>query len=154
MKSEMRIFLASSWKNREKVRAIAIELRVAGHNVYDFTDPRYRSVPPIPLERFSNLFDPAAGEYRDYLNRREWVSVMEKNKQALNWCDAVILMLPCGLDAHADAYYAHSLGKTLMITGHPDKGERSFVHLWADKIMSATENPAGVLRTFERKGAK
>lgn len=148
----MRIFLASSWKNREKVRAIAIELRAAGHNVYDFTDPGYRSVPPIPPERFPDRFDPAAGEYRDYLNRWEWVSVMEENKLALNWCDVVILMLPCGLDAHADAYYAHGLGKTLIITGHPGRGERSFVHLWADKIVSAVEDLVGVLKAFERKG--
>lgn len=46
------IYLSSSWKNRDRVRSLAIALRAAGHDVYDFTNPACRNVPEIPPERF------------------------------------------------------------------------------------------------------
>lgn len=41
----MRVYISASWKQRERVRALAlaIGLRGAGHEVYDFTDPDSRS---------------------------------------------------------------------------------------------------------------
>lgn len=40
------IYLSSSWKNRERVRALACALREElGFGVYDFTDPASRAAP-------------------------------------------------------------------------------------------------------------
>ncbi len=54
----MNIYLSSSWKNRVRVRALAIALRSEGHEVYDFTDPNSRKMPEIPPEKYPDLFDP------------------------------------------------------------------------------------------------
>lgn len=48
----MNIYLSSSWKNRDKVREIAIDLRKHGYEVYDFTDPNCRKTEEIPPEKF------------------------------------------------------------------------------------------------------
>lgn len=38
-----RIYIASSWKNAERVRDLAVMLRRFGHDVFDFTDMSHRS---------------------------------------------------------------------------------------------------------------
>lgn len=45
------------------------------------------------------------------------------------------MILPCGNDAHADAYYGLGKGKLLVVVGQPRKDERSTTHLWAHKIL-------------------
>ena len=114
----MNIYLSSSWKNRDRVRSLAIKLRAAGHTVYDFTDPSCRNTPEIPPERFPDQYDPAQHIYADYLSSvPEWRQAVECNRKALQNCDLVILMLPCGNDAHADAYYALGRGAPMIVCG-------------------------------------
>jgi len=52
------VFIASSWKQRERVQALADALREIGLSVYDFTDPRCRKTPGIPPEKYPEKFDP------------------------------------------------------------------------------------------------
>lgn len=40
----MNIYLSSSWKNRERVRGLAQELRIAGYDAYDFTADVFSAV--------------------------------------------------------------------------------------------------------------
>lgn len=130
------IYLSSSWKNRDRVRSLAVRLRGHGHEVYDFTDPLCRSTPKIPPEQFPEQFDPEKHIYGEYLTSvPEWREAINANRGALEMCDAVVLMLPCGLDAHADAYYAFGRGKMLIISGQPPAGERTPTHMWADRIL-------------------
>ncbi len=46
----------------------------------------------------------------------------------------VILLLPCGCDAHADWAYGMGLGKKSAVMGYPPAGEPTPTHLWADKM--------------------
>ncbi|MFC1751565.1 hypothetical protein ACFLY5_00260 [Patescibacteria group bacterium] len=127
------VYISSSWKNRKKVRNLAVELRKFGFNVYDFTDRECRTEEEIPPEKFPEQFDPEVDNYWHYLNsREEWKNSVIGNKKALDTCDIVILLLPCGIDATADWAYAVGRGKTTYIIGHPPKGERSPTHLWAE----------------------
>ena len=57
-----------------------------------------------------------------------------------------MLLLPCGLDAHADAFYGLGKDKHLIVCGQPKVGERTPTHLWADKIV---DDFACVLSTLE-----
>ena len=108
----MNIYVSSSWKQRDRVRSLAILLRTAGHEVYDFTDPACRKTPEIPPERFPELFDPAVHTYHEYIQAvPEWRLAVECNQQALRNCDLCVLLLPCGNDAHADWAFAVGLGK-------------------------------------------
>jgi hypothetical protein len=130
----MNIYISSSWKNRVAVRAMACALRELGHDVYDFTDPSCRKTEEIPPEKFPEQFDPDKHDYAKYLSRKEWRDAVFENMMALRRCDAVVLLLPCGNDAHADWAYAIGMGKVGYVVGHPRKGERSPVHLWADRM--------------------
>jgi hypothetical protein len=142
----MNIYLASSWKNRERVRAFAIELRKHDHEVYDFTDPNCRKGLELPPEAFPEEFDPDKHMYFVYINRELWYKSVQANKEALDRCDVVILMLPCGSDAHADAFYALGRGKRLIVTGQPRKGERTPTHLWAEVILYNDGNAISYLK--------
>lgn len=130
------IYISSSWKNRERVRAIAIELRTKGYEVYDFTDPKCRKVPEIPPEKFPEEYDPEKHVYSNYINQPEWRLAVTENKKAIEWADLIILLLPCGNDSHADWALGVGMGKKSIVVGSPRKGERSPVHMWADIILN------------------
>lgn len=133
----MNIYLSTSWKNRVRVRVMAIKLREAGHEVYDFTDPKCRGASAeIPPENYPDNFDPEEHVYREYLQSvPEWKAAVFGNRRAIEKCDVVLLMLPCGNDAHADAFYGYGLGKYLIVCGQPRKDERTTTHLWAQKFL-------------------
>ena len=132
----MKIYISSSWKNRDRVRALAVLLRAAGHEVYDFTDPGCRQgVPEVPPEQFPEQFDPKKHVYRDYLDVPLWRAAVECNRRALKWCEACVLLLPAGCDSHADWVLAVGLGKITCVVGHPVAEERTPSHHWADDLL-------------------
>jgi hypothetical protein len=145
-KTNMNVYLSSSWKNRERVRALARLLRAEGHEVYDFTDPACRNTPEIPPERFPEQFDPGKHVYREYIQSvPEWRAAVECNQAALENAAVVVLMLPCGNDAHADAYWALGRYAKLIVCGQPRKGDRTPTHLWAHMIVDRDEDVPSAL---------
>lgn len=136
----MKIYISSSWKNRVEVRALAISLREAGHEVYDFTDPACRMMPEIPPEKFPQAFDPDSERYAEYIDRPEWRFAVMENKRAIERADLIILLLPCGNGSHADWAYGVGLGKKSIVCGHPKAGDRSPVHLWADALVDTADD--------------
>ena len=129
----MKIYLSSSWKNRKRVHRFAEQLEGEGFNVYDFTNPKCRKGSEIPPEQFPEQFDPEKHIYKEYLESvPEWRQAVFENKAAIENCDLIVLMLPSGLDSHADAFYGLGLGKRLIICGQPN--ERTPTHLWAEGI--------------------
>lgn len=133
----MYIYISSSWKNRDRVRAFAVALRAMGHEVYDFTDPLSRKAPEIPPEMFPEQFDPARHNYADYLNTvAHWRVAVYGNLAAIQRCDLCVLLLPCGADSHADWGVAVGAGKFSIVVGHPKAGERTPSHLWAEKLVA------------------
>lgn len=131
----MNIYISSSWKNRERVRNLAIELRKYGHDVYDFTDPSCRKTPEIPPEKFPEEFDPEIHIYKKYIQQDEWKNAVMENYDAIKNSDLIILLLPCGNDSHADWALGVGMGKDSVVIGSPRKGERSPVHMWATQIL-------------------
>lgn len=133
----LKIYIACSWKQRDRVRALAMALRRAGHDVYDFTDPACRDVPEIPPERFPEQFDPERGSYADYLRAvPEWADAVMCNRRALRRCDVAVLLLPCGADSHADWAFAVGAGKWTAVVCTQREGERTPSHLWADALLA------------------
>ncbi|MCL2228624.1 MAG: toll/interleukin-1 receptor domain-containing protein [Firmicutes bacterium] len=143
----MKIYISSSWKNREKVREMANRLKKDGHKVFDFTDSNCRKIAERPPEKQQEPFDPDKHKsYADYMKSEKaaymYAAIMN-NQEAIRWCDLVILLLPCGNDAHADWAYGVGLGKKSVVVGQPRKGEQSYTQLWADKIL---DNPNDVYK--------
>jgi len=134
-----KIYISTSWKNRELVRKTAEELRKIGHEVYDFTDPKCRATPEIPPEKFPEQFCSKLHVYSEYLNKVEWKNAVLENFRAVEQCDIILLLLPCGIDSTADWALGVGMGKKSIIIGSPKDGERSPVHLLANKMVQTTE---------------
>ena len=112
--SMRRIYLASSWRNPNQPKAVDM-LREAGHQVYDFRNPRpgnhgfaWSDIDPdwlewTPQALCEALFDPIAE--RGY----------SLDKQALDWADTGVLLLPCGRSAHLEAGYLIGQGKPVLV---------------------------------------
>jgi hypothetical protein len=135
------VYISASWKQRERVRALANALRAEGFQVYDFTDPACRNTPEIPPERFPEQFDPTKHSYREYIEAvPEWRTAVDCNRDALDRCSAVLLLLPAGADSHAD--WAYALGRGVpfsAVVGAPRAGERTPSHLWATARLDTDE---------------
>jgi hypothetical protein len=126
-------FIASSWKQRDRVRTLAETIRKIGFPVFDFTDPACRKTAEIAPEKCPELFDPEKQSYWSYLHEHQpWYKAVEENRENIEKCSRLLLLLPCGIDATADWAYAAGRGKETYIIGEPTAGERSPVHLWAD----------------------
>jgi len=117
--TKRKVYIASSWKNAAIVRILADELRKWGHEVYDFTDPQHF---------IFNITE----EAKDVRDKVDWIQcgtfpstqqACDNDKAGLDWCDAVLLLLPCGRSAHLEAGIALGQGKQLIIYGHLPTGE-------------------------------
>jgi hypothetical protein len=109
-----RIYLASSWRNERQPAVVAL-LRGAGHEVYDFRNPR----PGQPGFRWSEVdpgwqeFSPEA--FRAALAHPSAVRGYARDFDAMQWADTCVLLLPCGRSAHLEAGWFAGAGRRLVI---------------------------------------
>jgi nucleoside 2-deoxyribosyltransferase len=122
----MRIYLASSWKNRGAVLEMASLLRKEGHIVDAFCEEDR-----VVSFNWSELFENMDREGLD-ITEYDAVDMMDNcmvqdafmfDKEQIDLSDAVIMMLPCGRSSHMEAGYAVGRGKKLYIVGGFEKGE-------------------------------
>lgn len=122
----MKIYLASSWKNKEAVLEMASLLREEGHTVDAFCEENR-----VVSFNWSELFaamdtegvDITEYDAMDMMDHWMVQDAFMYDKQQLDLCDAVIMMLPCGRSSHMEAGYAVGMGKKLYIVGGFEKGE-------------------------------
>jgi nucleoside 2-deoxyribosyltransferase len=130
-----KIYLASSWRNPNQPRAVEI-LRAAGHSVYDFRHPK----PDNPGFSWGDIaadwLNWSPHEYIIGLNHNRAKTGFELDKEALDWCDTCVLLLPCGRSAHLEAGYAIGKGKQTFIVLDEDKFEPELMYMLALCIVS------------------
>ena len=103
----LNIYVASSFRNQRQPEVVR-RLREDGHEVYDFHE--------APGFHWSDI-DPdweqwTAKEMRFILNNDPRVAnAFESDHHALDWCDAVVYVLPCGKSASLELGYAVGAGK-------------------------------------------
>lgn len=109
----MRIYIASSWKLETVLKVIAKQLRkIEGLEVDLFCDPKsgryifYIDDLPIPREGLTAL---------TLLQYWQVHKAADSDYSAIDWCDTLLLILPCGKSAHFEAGYAHGKGKTVYV---------------------------------------
>jgi hypothetical protein len=126
---QRKIYIASSWKNAEKVRYLAKMLRADGHLVFDFTDMDNR---PEGLDKFvfgakqwaeHSGKSPNEIEYKDFLTWPPTQRAFKSDRAGLDWADTVVLVLPSGRSSHLEAGYGVGAGKELFIFGDLPVGE-------------------------------
>jgi hypothetical protein len=119
----VRIYVASSWRN-EQQQGVVAALRSAGHEVYDFKHPR-----PGDNGFYWSEIDPAwkswsPEQYRSGLEHPVARAGFGSDMAALEWCDACVLVLPCGRSAHLELGWAAGAGKrTLVLMAQPEEPE-------------------------------
>jgi hypothetical protein len=104
-------------------------------------DPEYRSGPVTAGAGDHAGFDPTKQSYQEYaLSVLEWKAAAIADKIILDNCRAVVLLLPCGKDAHVRWGYAVGRGARVAVVGNPEGGEeRVGSHLWAPAFCKTWE---------------
>lgn len=118
----MKIYVASSWRNDIQPKVVEA-LRNQGHEVYDFKNPE----PGDNGFHWSEI-DPdwqkwTPDAFRVALGHPIATKGFNKDMNALENCDACVLVMPCGRSAHLEAGYAIGAGKPtviLLADGEPE----------------------------------
>jgi hypothetical protein len=139
----VRVYVASSWRNARHPEVVEA-LREDGHEVYDFRNP------PNPRGGFSwSEIDPRAprtvvGSPKMHLPAADIIEMLAHPRAgdgfasdmgALRWCEALVLVLPCGRSAHLEAGWAAGAGKLtvgLLDDGEPDLMWKMLDHITAE----------------------
>ncbi len=118
----MKIYVASSWRNlyqQDMVHAV----RKAGHEVYDFRNPREGDDGFQWSDIDPKWQDWTPAEYRDYLTHPIAQAGFKSDMDALRWCDTVVAVQPFGRSASLELGWAVGAGKPtilLLADGEPE----------------------------------
>jgi hypothetical protein len=144
-----RIYLASSWRNPYQPYLV-VELKVAGHEVYDFRNP----APGNSGFHWSEI-DPAWQEwdpldFRVALNHPVAVDGFDLDFAAMAWADTFVLALPCGRSAHLELGWAIGAGKPAAI--FLQDGEPELMYRMADALVVGAGELIDWLDNLDREG--
>lgn len=142
----MKIYVASSWRN-EFYPEVVKTLRDMGHEVYDFRNPD-PSEPSLKGQENRtgfkweyvdpNYMDWTPEEYRERLNCNMAERQFKNDVEAMEGCDACVLVLPCGRSAHTEAGWFAGRGKKV-IAYIPTKQEPELMYKLFDGIVCDLE---------------
>ncbi len=112
----MRIYLASSWRNPhfEEVHATLSTIHLRGQpvEVYNFRDPESHFTWDQVDKNWATW---GVEEFNKHLHHPEMERGYQRDRRALQDCDVLVLLLPCGNDAHLEAGVAIGWGKPVVI---------------------------------------
>ena len=105
----MKVYVASSWRN-EQQQAVVARLRAEGHEVYDFKNPEggtgfsWRQVLDTPPPW-------SAEKTREVLRHPVSNAGFKADFDAMQWCDAIVMVQPCGRSAALEVGWGTGAGK-------------------------------------------
>ncbi len=105
-----RVYVASSWRN-EIQPLVVYALRAAGHEVYDFKNPRPGDHGFHWSEIDPNWKSWTVDQYRQALRHPIARDGFASDFNAMQWADTFVLVLPCGRSAHLELGWAAGQGK-------------------------------------------
>lgn len=148
MKRPRKIYLASSWRNEQQPLAVKL-LRDAGHEVYDFRHPKPHDTGFSWGDIAAGWLDWTPGEYIDGLQHPIAQAGFKSDKDALDWCDTCVLLLPCGRSAHLEAGYAIGQFKPTLMVCSPVNFEPELMYLLAEKTVASIEQMVPALEEMK-----
>ena len=118
----MKIYVASSWRN-EMQPEVVMALRLAGHEVYDFRNPREgdRGFGWSQIDPDWQQWTPK--QYVRALKHPIARAGFDSDFEAMKWADVFVLVQPCGRSAHLELGWACGAGKKtaiLLADGEPE----------------------------------
>ncbi len=142
----MKIYVASSWRCEAQAGVVA-RLRDEGHEVYDFKNPSpgnvgfgWKQCSPKPPTEWT------AQEFIDVLDTQRAREGFWLDMKALKWCEACVLVRPCGRSAHLELGYAVGAGKlSIVLLTEPPPFEPELMYLMCDRICTSLDETVGFL---------
>jgi len=133
----MRIYLAGSFNEMYHCRKLAVQLRVAGHEVFCFCDEDTQTYKLSMRVRNGT-------EAKDFTPQTALKNIDVYNIGYADWreidkSDLVIIALPCGKSAHLEGGYAKGKGKKVCVFGPMIKGEWDCMYVMADRVFDIPE---------------
>ena len=124
-----KIYVASSWRNPIQ-QSIVTALRNEGHEVYDFRNPAPGNNGFAWSEVNADWLNWTPEQFKSdlYSGHPAVERGFKFDKEALDWADTCVLVLPCGRSAHLEAGYAAGQGKLTLFYLHPDKFEPELMY--------------------------
>lgn len=145
----MKIYVASSWRNTTHPEVVDA-LRAEGHEVYDFRNPRpgnngfaWERIDPNWL-----CWTPDDFCRHLYAEHPEIERGYGFDKEALDWCEACVCVLPCGRSAHLEAGYCAGQGKLTLFLLSPDRFEPELMYLLGGGCATTIRELIGMLDTL------
>lgn len=137
LRIKRRIYVASSWRNTHQPRIVE-HLQKAGHQVYDFRSPRpdndgfrWRDANPNGADTIGTFLE----ALRSPVAERGYGF----DKEALDWADTVVMVLPCGRSAHLEAGYACGQGKHVIWWLHTDRFEPELMYMLGNDFVIGSD---------------
>ncbi len=130
----MKVYVASSWRNEIYPEVVRV-LRQAGHEVYDFRHQGGSDWNPDEI---------TAAELHNFLDHPRVQSIFNRDMEALEACEAVVCVLPCGRSAHLELGYGIGAGKRTVLLWH-DGDAPDIMHKAVDAIVFGVKDIPGAL---------
>jgi len=110
MRDIKKIYLASSWRNRDQQDVVS-HIRMLGHDVYDFKQlkPGHQGFLWSEMDEAYSSWN--AEELRNALLHPAAMDGFRLDFAAMNWADTFVMLLPCGKSSHLEAGWAIGMGK-------------------------------------------
>ena len=109
-----RIYVASSWRNKYYPEVVE-RLKAEGHEVYDFRNPPHGGNGFRWTDIDENAPDWTFEQYAEGLHHPKAERQFAADKEALEWADTCVLVLPCGRSAHTEAGWMAGTGKKVVV---------------------------------------
>lgn len=135
----IRIYVAGSFKNRERIRIIGEALRCCGYHVYVFCDehePTYRLSQELRENYDMATLTPQAIETNKTL-----LTIGTLNFMQLIQCDVLVLVLPCGRSAHLEAGWMCGQQRPVYVIGPMVPGEFDAMYVMTNGIFADDQYP-------------
>ncbi len=131
----MKIFIASPWRNQEKVFEASKRLTEQGHEVYSFLQNGANLLTGSSIGEELRTFGEALQNWENNPNIKQ---IFESELQGLKNSDMVVLLLPAGHSSLIEAGIGYGAGKRIVIIGEVEKPE--VFYLICEKIYPDLES--------------
>ncbi|MBR1538357.1 MAG: hypothetical protein IJ636_02505 [Bacteroidales bacterium] len=133
-----RVYVASSWRNLYYPEVVQ-RLRQEGHEVYDFRNPPHGG----NGFRWTDIDESAPGwsfeEYAEGLKHPLAEKQFAADRDALNWADTCVLVLPCGRSAHTEAGWMSGRGRKVIVY-IPEMQEPELMYKLFDAVVGTLDD--------------
>ncbi len=141
----MKIYVASSWRNKYQ-QGIVGGLMLEGHSVYDFRHPAPGDH-GFSWKEIDNAWESwGPVDYMQALQSPIAIRGYHKDMEALIMCELVVLVLPSGRSAHAEAGWAAGQGKPVIVY-MPEPCEPELMYKMFNAIVTGMDHLVDLLRT-------